>query len=147
MKYISLIAIAFLLILGNGNAQSAADLSRFPKGSSPKEIGKRIADHFVATPHTNFGRPVPPKVITYPETCTWYGALTFAKETGDKKLTTQLAERFEPLFGARDTLIPIPDHVDYTVFGAVPFELYRQTKQQKYFDLGKRFGDHRKGRE
>jgi len=80
-------------------------------------------------------------VITYPETCTWYGALTFAKATGNKKLTAQLAERFEPLFGRQDTLIPIPDHVDYTVFGAVPFELYIQTKEQKYLDLAKRFAD------
>jgi unsaturated rhamnogalacturonyl hydrolase len=141
MKYFVAIAVVFLVQSNRCHAQTDADLKNFPKGSSPKEIGKRIADHFIATPHTNFGRPVPPKVITYPETCTWYGALSFAKETGDKKLTEQLAERFEPLFGARDTLVPVPDHVDYTVFGAVPFELYMQTKDQRYLELGKRFAD------
>jgi rhamnogalacturonyl hydrolase YesR len=132
-----LLAVIFSAGINKANAQAADDLKNFPKGTSPKEIGNRIANHFIATPHTNFGRPVPPKVITYPETCTWYGALTFAKVTENKKLTAQLAERFEPLFGSRDTLIPIPDHVDYTVFGAVPLELYMQTKEQKYLDLGK----------
>jgi unsaturated rhamnogalacturonyl hydrolase len=70
-------------------AQSKKDkgyFSSWPKGSSPKEVGKKIAYHFVETPHTNFNRPTPPKVITYPETCTWYGALNLSKLTGDKKL-------------------------------------------------------------
>ena len=125
-------------------AQKANDIAEFkkwPKGTSPKEIGKRIADHFVETPHTNFNRPTPPRVITYPETCTWYGALNFAEVTGNRALTQQLAQRFEPLFGSRDTLIPKPDHVDYTVFGAVPLELYMQTKDQRYLNLGKNFAD------
>src|SRR4030095_6256912 len=113
-----------------------AEFKNWPKGSSPNEIGKRVADHFVATPHTNFNRPTPPRTITYPETCTWYGALTFAKETGDKKLVEQLAQRFEPLFGSQDTLIPKPDHVDLSVFGSVPLELYMQAKDERYLKLG-----------
>jgi unsaturated rhamnogalacturonyl hydrolase len=122
-------------------ALAQAQFNNWPKGASPTEIGKRVAQHFVETPHTNFNRPTPPRVITYPETCTWYGALHFAKETGNKKLAQQLAARFEPLFGSRDTLIPKPDHVDYTVFGAVPFELYLQTKDPRYLAIGKNMAD------
>lgn len=121
----------------NGKAQDET----WPAGTSPQEVGKRIAEHFIATPHTNFGRSTPPKVITYPETCTWYGALTFAKQTNDKELTQKLAQRFEPLLGARDTLIPTPDHVDYTVFGSVPLELYMQTKDKRYLQVGQRIAD------
>lgn len=131
---------AFLLSAGNSYAQSG-DLSKFPKGATPLEIGQRIASRFVASPHPNFGRPMPPRVITYPETCAWYGSLTFAKESGNKALLQQLAARFEPLLGARDTLIPVPDHVDYTVFGSVPLELYQQTKDARYLAIGKRFAD------
>lgn len=141
----SAIALAIcLLFYGNSKAQSKASIAEFqnwPKGSSPTEIGKRVADRFIATPHTNFNRPTPPRTITYPETCTWYGALAFAKVTNDKKLVGQLAQRFEPLFGSRDTLIPKPDHVDLTVFGAVPLELYMQTKEQRYLILGKHIAD------
>lgn len=145
VNYFLFLNVVGLISVLPGNAQSSkkenTDLKNWPKGASPQEIGIRVAELFVATPHTNFNRTSPPKVITYPETCTWYGALTFAKETGNKQLAQQLAQRFEPLFGSRDTLIPVPDHVDYTVFGAVPFELFMQTKEQRYFDIGKRFAD------
>lgn len=117
------------------------ELRNFPKGSSPKVIGKLLADHFVATPHTNFGRPTPPKTITYPETCAWYGALGFAKVTGDKTLLAQLADRFEPFFHQDSSMVPVADHVDYSVFGSVPLELYMQTREQKYLDLGKKMAD------
>jgi unsaturated rhamnogalacturonyl hydrolase len=121
--------------------KAKVDFSKWPAGASPQEVGKRVAEHFVVTPHTNFGRSTPPRVITYPETCTWYGALTFAKQTGDKELAQKLAQRFEPLFGAQDTLIPIPDHVDYTVFGSVPLELYMQTKDKRSLEIGQRIAD------
>lgn len=140
-----IVAIVSVLIVGmNAGAQTKqknSDFKNWPKGTSPQEIGKRVAERFIATPHTNFNRTTPPKVITYPETCTWYGALTFAKVTGDKNLAMQLAKRFEPLFGSRDTLIPKPDHVDYTVFGSVPLELYMQTGEKRYLDLGKNIAD------
>ncbi|MGX5817866.1 glycoside hydrolase family 88/105 protein [Chitinophaga lutea] len=141
MRYFITCLAGAALVATAFSAHAQKSLKDFPKGSTPQEIGDRIARRFIATPHPNFGRPTPPKVITYPETCTWYGALTFAKVTGNKELTKQLAARFEPLFGDRDTLIPVPDHVDYTVFGSVPLELYQQTKDQRYLKLGKHIAD------
>src|SRR4051812_11064831 len=134
MKYLLLITIFIPVI-------THAQFKNWPTGTSPEEIGKRVAGHFVATPHTNFNRPTPPRSITYPETCTWYGALTFAKQTGNKELVQQLVARFEPLFGSRDTLIPKPENVDATVFGAVPLELYIQTKDPRYLAIGKNMAD------
>src|SRR5579859_3918199 len=117
------------------------EFGKWPKGSSPEEIGRRVAEHFAAGPHTNFGRSTPPKLITYPETCTWYGSLTFAQLSGDKDLTAKLVNRFEPLFSTDSNLIPVPKNVDSTVFAAVPFELYIETKQEKYLDVGKSMAD------
>lgn len=136
-------AVSVLAATATAHAQSSSiqAFKSWPEGASPAEIGKKIASRFISTPHTNFNRPTPPKVITYPETCTWYGALTFAKVTGNKALTRQLADRFEPLLGSRDSLIPVPDHVDYTVFGSVPLELYMQTKEERYLKIGKMFAD------
>lgn len=113
----------------------------WPKGQSPREIGKRVAERFVATPHTNFGRTTPPKSITYPETCTWYGALTFAQLSKDEALRKKLIARFEPLFGPEAHLIPTADHVDPSVFGAVPLELYIQTRDPRYLPIGKNIAD------
>ena len=109
--------------------------------TSPQEIGKRVAEHFAAGPHGNFGRTNPPAHITYPEVCTWYGALTFAKAAGDTNLAGNLVQRFEPFFGAEAKLIPKPSNEDAAVFGAVPLEIYIQTKEKKYLDLGQSFAD------
>jgi unsaturated rhamnogalacturonyl hydrolase len=113
-----------------------SDLKHWPKGSSPEEIGKRVAEHYVNRP-----LPVAPGRIHYAEVCTWYGALTFSSLSGDNNLTTRLEERFNPLFEADSVLIPVPNHVDNTVFGSVPIELYILTKNQKYLKLGKRIAD------
>lgn len=134
--------LAFSLLCSCAATKKTTEvLKDFPAGASPREVGNRITERYLSQPHQNFNRPAPPNVITYPETCTWYGALNFAKLTRDAALKQRLADRFQPLFGSRDTLIPTPDHVDYTVFGAVPFELYIQTGEKKYLDLGKRFAD------
>src|SRR6187399_1375752 len=112
----------------------------WPKGTSPEEIGLRVAERFLASPHGNYGGNSRPH-IPYFEVCTWYGALSFAKQTKNKDLTEKLIRRFDPLFDKDSALLPVPDHVDYTVFGAVPFEIYLQTKDKKYFELGKYYAD------
>jgi rhamnogalacturonyl hydrolase YesR len=37
--------------------------------------------------------------------------------------------------------VPTERHVDFSVFGAVPLEIYMQTKERKYLDLGLSFAD------
>jgi unsaturated rhamnogalacturonyl hydrolase len=141
LKFLSLSLLLMILLSCASTKMSSSFNPEFPAGSTPQEIGKKIAERYLALPYANFNRNTPPRVITYPESCTWYGALNFAKLTGDDALKQKLIERFQPLLGSRDSLIPKPDHVDYTVFGAVPWEIYMQTKEQKYFDIGKRFAD------
>src|SRR5689334_11305977 len=83
---------ASALALGYPGVLSAGgtDFSRWPAGSSPKDIGNRLAQRFIAAPHANFGRPTPPQSIVYPETCTWYGALIFGRVARNKVLTQKL---------------------------------------------------------
>jgi rhamnogalacturonyl hydrolase YesR len=132
--------VAWIAIVGAPlYAQKA--FSKWPSENSPQEIGKKVSQHFIETPHTNFGRPEPPKQITYPEVATWYGALTFAKLSNDKELTASLLKRFDPLFGTEANLVPNPIHVDNTVFAAVPLEISIHPKEQKYLDMGKTMAD------
>ena len=137
-QYVLLIIITLSVCVAYG--QSSSDLKKWPAGSSPQEIGKRVAEHFLVSPHPPVGAGNKPH-IPYYEVCAWYGSLTFAKETGDKQLADSLALRFQPLFDKDTTLLPIPDHVDYSVFGTVPLELYMQIKDQKYLELGKYYAD------
>jgi rhamnogalacturonyl hydrolase YesR len=120
---------------------AVVEFASWPKDTSPQAVGKRVAERFVASPHGNFNTNRTARPIIYPETCAWYGALTFAKVSGDHDLTRRLIQRFEPLFGEESKLIPKPVNVDSTVFGSVPLEIYLQTKEQKYLDLGKSFAD------
>ena len=136
----------FLLIIGIAiltpeyRAQQK-EFTKWPNGSSPKEVGKRVAERFVSGPHTNFGRSTPPAHITYPEDVTWYGALTFAELSGDKDLTARLISRFDALLANEPALVPQPVNVDSTIFASVPLEIYMQTKQQKYLNLGGELAD------
>ena len=108
----------------------------WPAGHSPAEVGKRVADHFVTSPHQRAN------LIIYPEVCAWYGTLTFARVSGDAALLSKAIARFDPLMTpAEEALVPKPTHVDFAVFGSVPLEIYIQTRQQKYLDMGKAFAD------
>ncbi|MBV9623173.1 MAG: glycoside hydrolase family 88 protein [Acidobacteria bacterium] len=135
-----LIALGVLLvILPVAIPQGAAQQKYFgslPLGSAPEEVGKRLAEHFVTSPHQD------PKKITYPEVCAWYGALTFARLSADKRLTASLIKRFEPLMSPpASELVSRQRHVDFSVFGVVPLEIYMQTKDPRYLELGRSFAD------
>jgi unsaturated rhamnogalacturonyl hydrolase len=136
-----LIPILALAVLSAPRVRQIKEFSNWPAGTSPTEIGKRVAERFAASPHSNFGKGTPPDHITYPESVSWYGALTFAQLSGDKDLTSRLIQRFDPLFGEESELVPDPNHVDSTVFGSVPLEIYIETKDRKYLDLGQRLAD------
>jgi len=80
--------------------------------------------------------------IIYPEVCAWYGALTFAQVSGDRDLAARLVKRFEPLLTpAEAALVPTERHVDFSVFGTVPLEIYIETKTPRFLDLGLKFAD------
>jgi unsaturated rhamnogalacturonyl hydrolase len=137
----ALVSIIVLAVFSAPKNRQSKEFSNWPEGTSPTEIGKRVAERFASTPHTNFGKSTPPDHITYPESVAWYGALTFAELSGDKDLSSRLIQRFDPLFSEEAKLIPEPNHVDSTVFGSVPLEIYIETKDRKYLDLGQRLAD------
>jgi len=121
-----------------GADQVARDpLGDWPAGTSPAEIGRRLADNFAARA---FERPT--GFIIYPEVCAWYGSLAVAQLTRDKELQARLVRKFDPLWtpdGAQH--ISSQAHVDFRVFGVVPLEIYLQTKEARFLELGKSFAD------
>jgi unsaturated rhamnogalacturonyl hydrolase len=135
----ALALIAALAVSQPASAQK--EFSKWPAGTSPKEIGQRVAKRFISSPHSLSTGEAKQPYINYPESVTWYGALTFAQLSGDKELGSRLIQRFDPLFDTDSKFIPEPKHVDLTVFGAVPVEIYVETRQQKYLDLGRELAD------
>jgi rhamnogalacturonyl hydrolase YesR len=117
-------------------AQRQDYFSNLPAGTTPQEVGKQLAEHFLATPHQG-------RSIFYGEVGTWYGALTFAQLSGNTDLRDKLIKRFDPLLpgGAETHLIGQRRHVDDEIFGAVPLEIAIQTRDAKYLAYGKKFAD------
>jgi unsaturated rhamnogalacturonyl hydrolase len=114
------------------------DLDAWPDDCSPREIGKRVAENFLARPHWNSDPNKESDFIKYPESCAWYGALAFAQASSDEYLKARLIQRFEPLLTEEEShLVPEANHVDLSVFGIVPLEIFFQNHDQRCLDLGK----------
>ena len=109
-----------------------------PEEANPKSVGKRLCERFMALPHSTFGafRETPPKEITYPDACAWYGALSFAKNTKDEDLRQRLIKRAELLLNEEAHLVPIPFDVDRAVIRIILLEVYNQTKDERFLDIG-----------
>jgi rhamnogalacturonyl hydrolase YesR len=79
--------------------------------------------------------------VIYPEVCGWYGSLTVAQLTGDLDLQARLIKKFDPFLTTWSNRISPEAHVDFRVFGAVPDEIYLQTRDRKYLSIGKGLAD------
>ena len=135
------LSLAALMLLNLPSAARAADyFKNWPAGTSPKEVGKRVAENFIARKlEWEQGKR---KYVIYPEVCAWYGSLTVARLMKDKDLTARLKAKFDPYLTSDGEAHISPDaHVDYHVFGVVPLELYIQTKDARYLELGRGFAD------
>jgi len=142
-RFISLFFFICVVFFANAKTKES-DLNHWPKGKSPQEIGMRISEKFLNTPHSQYGNTHPdvtPTQITYPDVCAWLGGMWFAEVAKNNALFNRFESRFTPLFDAEKNLLPNPNHVDNNVFGAVPLELYLQTKEPKYLDLGLKYAD------
>src|SRR5690349_252079 len=93
----SLLAIAVLLIelsFGPNAFGQSKYFGNWPAGSSPKEIGKRLAENFVKRSFEyQSGKR---EFVIYPEACAWYGALNVAGEIPDRDLKDKLVQKFDP---------------------------------------------------
>src|SRR6476619_3968523 len=62
--------------------------SKWPAGSSPAEVGKRVAEKFLARKlEAEEGKR---KFVIYPEVCAWYGAKASLTSNGTKPRPTGL---------------------------------------------------------
>lgn len=141
MFNVKLISACLAIALSAMTSCAPKDLLKdFPKSADPVAVGNLISNRFLEQPHSQYGSPLrinePRLQITYPDVCTWLGGLWFAQTTDNIELRQRFEKRFEPLFSTEARLQPKPNHVDNNVFGALALELYLQTKDEKYLDMG-----------
>lgn len=136
-KSFSRIVVCALFVVSLASAQTQPkQFRKWPAGASPQEVGKRVAERFFAKANLTTDAAL------YPVICTWYGALNFAQLTGDKDLTSRLIARFDQQMTPEiSKLVYDKRHVDYSMLGSVPFEIFMQTKQANYLEMGKAIAD------
>ncbi len=141
MKTLALPALTALLIgtAGCHTPTQPGCFGQWPAGTSPQEVGTRVAENFLNHPleYTEGKRDF----VIYPEVCAWYGSLTVADLTRNADLQAKLIKKFAPLLTTDAKRISTNAHVDYRVFGALPLEIYLLTKDARYLALGQNLAD------
>jgi len=139
-RLLTFVIVLLMLGVGQGAQAQALYFGDWPEGTSPREIGKRLAENFTKR---NFEyQSGKREFVIYPEACAWYGALNVTGEIGDHDLEKALVAKFDPFLSPDGAKHISPQaHVDYHVFGIVPLELYLQTKDKKYLSIGQGFAD------
>ena len=121
-------ALTGLFLTGCTSEKSGeiASFSDWPEGKSPQEIGHKVTTNML--PRWIVTAPS----VHYAQDSAWVHGLQFAELTGDAELKEALIRRFDR-FLAPDgrELISMERHVDHTIFGIVPLELYIQTGDER----------------
>jgi rhamnogalacturonyl hydrolase YesR len=99
--------------------------------ASPQEVGNRIANNIISRDLSD----------AYACACSFYGVCIFSEATNNPQLLSAVIDKYQPYVTGQKTPRN-PGHVDWNVFGILPFELYRQTgNYDDYVPLAKFYAD------
>lgn len=118
--------------------------ARWPAGVEPSAVAKRLAENWDRRAF-GFTTNAPGRYdsfVHYAEVATWYGALDVSALLRDRMLEQRLIRKFdffETAGGA--TRISRESHVDFSIFGAIPLEVFRHTNDSGRLLAGQAFAD------
>jgi rhamnogalacturonyl hydrolase YesR len=140
----------------------AADVAAFrdwPAGMDPKTVATRVSRQFLSglegfgvdkdwryrpegfSGNKGYGSLGRKNGMHYPIPILWTHALKCARLTGDGWLEKRLIEKFSHFYSTRACDVPAPYHVDMTVFGMLPLEIYRLNGDKRALELGLSMAD------
>lgn len=127
-------------VAGSALAGAIDPLRDWPEGASPQSVGRRVAENLLPQPLL-WQRGERPSVW-YFEVCAWNGALEFAGLAGDTNLQRRLVVKYDTLCTPEGhRAISDREHVDFSMFGSLPLELYLLTHDKALRDEGLAFAD------
>ncbi len=115
----------------------------------PAKIGRAVVEQFLSTVPESYAPEGYDggeacgggQFVMYAVVSLWLNALQFAAKCGDRSLTGRLISRFEPFFSEKKAVCSVDNHVDFSVFGTVPLEIYIQNKDSRALALGLHYAD------
>jgi len=132
-------ALAIMLVAQLGTSTCRADdaWGPWPAGQEPATVGAKVVQNLIDRQKLDAAHG-----LSYLETCSAYGAVRFAEDSNNQDLLGKVIARYQGIITTDGTgLLPKPNHVDRSVFGILPLELYKVTKDPKYLALGLSYAD------
>lgn len=128
---------------------SAGPFANLPTYAVPDRVGVRIVRQFLDANPALYAPPGFKGVfgagnwIPYASAILWAHSIRFATLTGDRALAQRLIDKFEPYLpgGLYDKVFWPPYHVDDTIAGIVPYEIYRVNGDPRCFKMGNYYAD------
>ena len=104
------------------------------------DIGARAANAYLGRPDfMMYNKAGEVTGVHYAEVASAYGVARLAAATGDAALFARVAERHQRLLAAH--IVNTANHVDVSVYGVWPLELYRRTYDQADLERGLALAD------
>ena len=136
-------------------AQNKAFFKNLPKGCDPVVVGRNVVAQFLRTRPENY---IPPgyrgngycdkgqgggKWVPYAVVSIWANAMDFARLLGDKESEEKLIRLYDDFLpgGAKHHICSRPYHVDDSIFGSVPIQIYLLTGDARHYREGLRYAD------
>ena len=145
------VLLTFSLALVSCSSQLAMkDFRNLPEDVRIETVGKRIVEQFLTSDPLKYGPEgyrAPRKYgegesVHYSVISLWVNSIELARLTDDSEMKKRLIEKFEPFFGEKKNLCNRSDHVDFSIFGALPLEIFLMNGDERAREMGLRYADH-----
>ena len=151
IKHLIAVAAGVMVAVCGAGSPLAPYFSNLPEGTDPGTVSRRVMDQFLSTRPENY-RPKGyhgnegygwNRSVQYSVVSLWVNALACARLDGDRAREAKLIRLFDDFLPGRpkNRCCSRPYHVDDTIFGALPYEIYLANKDPRYLEMGSFYAD------
>ena len=148
---LALVVACAVSVAGAAESPLATYFKGLPAGMDPGTISRRVTDQFLSSRPENY-RPKGyhgnegygwNRAVQYSVVSLWLNAISCARLVGDKAREAQLVKMFDDFLPGRpkNRCCSRPYHVDDTIFGALPLEIYLGNKDKRCLEMGLFYAD------
>ena len=148
---LALVVACAFSVAGAAESPLATYFKGLPAGMDPGTISRRVTDQFLSSRPENY-RPKGyhgnegygwNRAVQYSVVSLWLNAISCARLVGDKAREAQLVKMFDDFLPGRpkNRCCSRPYHVDDTIFGALPLEIYLGNKDKRCLEMGLFYAD------